>query len=365
MKILIVQHIISGTAGANRQMIYAINAFLQNGHQVTFINGKIDPHLKLILDPRVNLIHVPLEIEKRERIKKIRKIIAGLDFDFAYIMGDFGPFVRPPFRKKIPYVVRTTNKTIRTGIRGFIGEIINLFRYRIRSLSHAAMLTIYNCDEIAMDAPKRIKHKIVAPSFIDLSHIKRKLEYRPIKKILLIGRYVYQKNYPLAMKALDLVKREYPNIEAYAYAALTPTQEQEVKDFLAKNNLLETITFLKPIPNLGEVIADYDLYLITSRFEGFPSSLAEAMYAGLPCVAVDFQYGSKDALGANERGIICASNENDIARAIKVMIENPTLAEAYGRKASDFIAKTRSKEEYLKNSELIVDTMARLLKKKK
>ena len=48
-----------------------------------------------------------------------------------------------------------------------------------------------------------------------------------------------------------------------------------------------TVSLSDPIPNLSQKLADFDLVLMPSRFEGLPLLAIEALLTGLPVVASD------------------------------------------------------------------------------
>ena len=48
----------------------------------------------------------------------------------------------------------------------------------------------------------------------------------------------------------------------------------------------------------------YDLYLLTSDYEGMPNSLMEAMGAGLPCIATDCPTGPSELIEDGKSGFL-------------------------------------------------------------
>src|SRR3546814_16185610 len=57
-------------------------------------------------------------------------------------------------------------------------------------------------------------------------------------------------------------------------------------------------------PRPGSWIEETGVFILSSRFEGFPNVLAEAMAAGLPVIAFDCAYGPGDLIIPGQNGIL-------------------------------------------------------------
>jgi glycosyltransferase involved in cell wall biosynthesis len=72
-----------------------------------------------------------------------------------------------------------------------------------------------------------------------------------------------------------------------------------------------------------ERLAGFDMFVLPSRYEGFPFSLLEAMSAGLACVASDVD-GIADAIEDGVTGRLCrAGDEEQWVRVLSELIANP------------------------------------------
>lgn len=78
------------------------------------------------------------------------------------------------------------------------------------------------------------------------------------------------------------------------------------------------------------------IFALTSRSEGFPRSILEAMRAGLPVVASNVG-GIAEAVVNGENGfVVPASSPAALTEALRTLIANPGLRASFGRKGREF-----------------------------
>ena len=77
---------------------------------------------------------------------------------------------------------------------------------------------------------------------------------------------------------------------------------------------------------------------MTSRTEGFPLVLIEAMSCGLPCVAYDCPIGPRSIIKDQINGFLIEDNNPDLfAEKLHLLIENEDLRKQMGKTASESV----------------------------
>jgi glycosyltransferase involved in cell wall biosynthesis len=99
----------------------------------------------------------------------------------------------------------------------------------------------------------------------------------------------------------------------------------------ARLGLTDRIHFLGWRADLDVIYADLDVVLLTSRNEGSPVALTEAMAAARPVVATDVG-GVRELVG--EDGLLCPVDDDEkLAEAVLRVLSSPAWAADVGRRA--------------------------------
>jgi glycosyltransferase involved in cell wall biosynthesis len=100
-------------------------------------------------------------------------------------------------------------------------------------------------------------------------------------KLVAVGALRLQKNYPYIINAMALVKDKNIELDIYGTGNLQEALQQQIDATGAK-------VFLKgQVKNIEEIIPQYDLFVMSSTYEGFSLGVLEAMAMRMPLLLSD------------------------------------------------------------------------------
>lgn len=152
------------------------------------------------------------------------------------------------------------------------------------------------------------------------------------KVVVAAGRLTAQKGFDLLIPAFAKVAAKHPDWKLRifgggdAHAALARQIDE-----LALTDHVELAGFTQRLP---EEMSRASIYALSSRFEGFPMVLLEAMLCGLPPVAFDCPTGPSDLIDHGHDGLVVPHRDVDaLAGGIIELIEDEGRRRAMGEAA--------------------------------
>lgn len=108
--------------------------------------------------------------------------------------------------------------------------------------------------------------------------------------------------------------------------------------------------------NPYQYVSRCDLYVCSSRREGFSTAVTEALIIGTPVVSTDCS-GARELLGENnEYGLVVENSEEGIYQGMKKMLSDPALLAHY-RQQAILRGKRFSREETVQAVERMLDSL--------
>ncbi|MDB6175435.1 MAG: glycosyl transferase group 1 [Chthoniobacteraceae bacterium] len=172
------------------------------------------------------------------------------------------------------------------------------------------------------------------------------------KTIVSVGRLVRQKGYDILLEAFNLVAWRNPDwtLRIYGDGPLRSSIEAQIKALgLSDRVYLEGVT-----KNISDAYRSSDLFVMSSRFEGFPNSLCEAMAAGLPVISFDCPTGPSVIIRHGIDGLLVPQEDTwALAEAMENLIADRDRREAFGEKAKEVTLRFSTPQIMSKWEEII------------
>lgn len=156
-----------------------------------------------------------------------------------------------------------------------------------------------------------------------------------------VGRLAYQKNYGFLIKATQEILKLNPKIKILIVG--DGPEKEALENLINDLNLQNSIFLIGDLPDAYHFLKAFDLFTLTSRYEGMSITLIEAMQAGLPIIASDVG-GAKEMLN-NEDLIYKLDDQKEFIGKLSNLISNENT-----RSSVSVTMKDESKKFDIKNT---------------
>lgn len=145
--------------------------------------------------------------------------------------------------------------------------------------------------------------------------------------LLCVGRLEEEKNFGLAIEALALVRNT--GLDVTLKIAGTGGQEQDLRRKAVSLGLGDHVEFLGFVADINPLLQDAAALICSSRFEGAPLAILDAMAAGCPVVAVPIPAVLEVAsLGRGALQVADAPTPEALARSVCLVITRQDITRA-------------------------------------
>lgn len=172
-------------------------------------------------------------------------------------------------------------------------------------------------------------------------------------KVISMSRFDYQKNSELIIPIIKNL-RTLGRADEFEFNFLgSGTQLDDLKTELQRSNLLKYVVFHGSIPNPGNCLEKSFCYLSTSRWEGMPLAMLEAMSFGLPVVATNV-VGNKDIVDHNKTGFLFELESPHVAAEYLIKLaDDERLWEEFSLAARASVVEKHSVQRMVSETEQI------------
>lgn len=134
-----------------------------------------------------------------------------------------------------------------------------------------------------------------------------------------IGRLTEQKGFDRLLEVINKLKEEKLIFELWILGE--GEERGKLEHYINKNNLSDFVKLLGFNKNPYKYLSLADIFICSSRAEGFSLVIAEAMVLGIPVISTNCS-GPNELLNFGEYGLLVDNNTYDLYKGIKLLITN-------------------------------------------
>lgn len=350
MKIVLILNILNKLGGAERSFINLANSLSKNHnleiHIISFekncatsfypLNSnilwtKIDDASSNINSSFFRRLHLRF-IKRSFLLKKVlQKIAPEIVISFINFTNIYSTLVCKSLN--IPIIISERNNPLKKRmpwrwelIRNIIYPFANAIVIQTKKASLCYSKRIQTICEI-------IPNIVLEPD----SYAEAKINI-PSPYIASLGRLRYVKGFDILIKAFAKISNDNPD---WKLIIIGEGIERINLENLIKQLNMENKIFLPGLDKKPHnIISKSDIFVLSSRWEGFPNSLAEAMALGASVISTNCNFGPQEIITHEVDGILI-ENENidQLSDALKKLIDSEKLRTELGLNAEKILEK--------------------------
>jgi GalNAc-alpha-(1->4)-GalNAc-alpha-(1->3)-diNAcBac-PP-undecaprenol alpha-1,4-N-acetyl-D-galactosaminyltransferase len=342
---LVVQSL--GSGGAERVASTLVNAWAREGEQVTVLTLDAATPDFYWLDPRVTRVTLDLSCKspnwQRYIWNNIRRVRA-----LRSAVRSRGPDVVVSFIEKTNVLVLLATRGLSVPVvveehidprMHSVGVIAGWLRRLVYPRARAVVVLTPSVIEWARDIAGRTPvHVIPNPISEQFLRGKEIDETRDKHTVVAMGRMEPQKGFDMLLQAFAQCAPKHPD---WSLRIVGQGSELERLTALVDELRLGDRVSLDPVVKEPErVLRGSDLFVLSSRYEGFPMVLLEAMASGLPVVSFDCPSGPREMIREGVDGVLVPPNDiGALAGVLDRLMSAQDERQQLGRRAAEVIQR--------------------------
>ncbi|RRQ45852.1 glycosyltransferase family 4 protein [Chryseobacterium sp. SC28] len=363
MKILYCIASYSAKGGTEKVLSSKASYLAENGHQVTILIS--DQHQKPLAYPlsdQIELIDLQITKKMRGKIKVIgfvqnviflrklyRREIKKIDPDVIIVLErGYEDFILPYILKEIPKIreyhfSRKASAYLESQLAPFEKYkkkiIRKIYEHLYKKYDRLVLLTKKDQQSWAAYSNTVVIPNVVEPS-VTLAN--QPILTRP-KNIIAVGSMADdRKGFSALIDIWSRLENKFPewSLNIYGDGPYKTNYEKKIRDLNLNNVHLKGIS-----EHIAEKYAESQLFVMTSKGEGLPMVMIEALSQGLPAVVYDCYCGPSDIIAGNKGGFLIEfGNENQFVEQLELLMRNEALREAKSKETAAVASQYALKE---------------------
>lgn len=154
-----------------------------------------------------------------------------------------------------------------------------------------------------------------------------------VKDICTAGRLCKQKDFDTLLRAFSQVVVQIPDARLHIYGE--GDELSSLTGLSTKLQIKDNVIFEGFCGDMTNEYLKYEIFVLSSKAEGMPNVLLEAMASGLACISTDCDFGPADLIEDGKNGMLVpVENKNELSKAILSLMRNKKLRKVIGKEAA-------------------------------
>ncbi len=328
------------SGGLDRVVVRLTKGFLQAGHEVDLLTVSESGSMYDEVESGVNRIRLSVPL----RLPAIRGLVSQGSWTSLFTVPAFARYLRSSrpdlalaasslngavlgraiSRTRTPLILRVATHQSASSAddshitaRALPGVRRQLFKHADAIVTNSEASLADLKQSLSLDAEKvhlinnpSADPEIVTRAEADIEHAWFGDQTVPVA--VTVGRLAPPKDIETVLRALSTVKA---TAECRLLVLGDGADRSRLEDLAASLGVGDSVDFLGFVDNPWAYMARSDLFLLSSRWEGSPNSLIEAMTLGVPVVATDCPGGPREILRDGELGSLVPVGDADAMAA--------------------------------------------------
>ncbi|MFN0073629.1 MAG: glycosyltransferase family 4 protein [Chloroflexota bacterium] len=194
---------------------------------------------------------------------------------------------------------------------------------------------------------------------IDSTRYQRERRAQPgTHKIAIVARLAAQKGHHVLLDALRQVVLTIPDVQLLIIGHEDDLTISELQGYATQLKIADQVSFLGFRADIASLLADVDLFVLPSLWEGFGLVLIEAMALGLPVVASGVGPIPEIVVDGETGRLVPPGNASALATAIQQILQSPAEAHAMGRRGQARVEEAFSVRSMMREIEDLYEELA-------